>query len=125
MRNPVVSHRSGGNGDIMPTLLAYAAGVELAPDAVPGRNLAAETLAQSPVYFYKLASPEKWGMRDGKWKYIAEMRKDSAELYDLSRDPEEKNNVASQYQELVARYKILCRRWMLEKTADYRKLLTP
>ncbi|HWE51643.1 MAG TPA: sulfatase-like hydrolase/transferase [Bryobacteraceae bacterium] len=119
------SHRLGGNGDVMPTLLDYAAGVQFPPNAVPGRDLMAETLEQPPVYFYKMASPEKWGLRDGKWKYISEMRDDFPELYDLSRDPDERENVASAHPELTARYRVMCRRWMMAKTAEYRRLSTP
>jgi hypothetical protein len=53
------------------------------------------------------------------------MRDDYPELYDLSTDPEEKNDVAAQHPEMVSHYKILCRRWLLAKTADYRRLSTP
>jgi len=121
----VLSHRLAGNGDVMPTLLDYAAGVHLAPNAIPGSDLIAETVEQSPVYIYKMASPEKWGLRDGKWKYISEMRDDFPELYDLSRDPDEMNNVASEHPDMIARYRLLCRRWLLAKTADYRNISTP
>jgi arylsulfatase A-like enzyme len=72
-----------------------------------------------------MASPEKWVLRDGKWKYISEMRDDFPELYDLSRDPDEMNNVASEHPDMIARYRLLCRRWLLAKTADYRNISTP
>ena len=40
---------------------------------------------------------EAFGLREGRWKYIEGPDEGTRELYDLSADPEEQRNVASQY----------------------------
>ena len=44
-------------------------------------------------------------MRDGRWKYIQRMADARDELYDLSADPDEIQNLAGQYPEITARYR--------------------
>ena len=100
----------------MPTLLA-ALGAP-APD-VPGRNLLVVDFDPKIVYFHKLAEPETWGLRDGRWKYIGEIRSGAAQLYDLAADPAEHNNLAPQEAERVARYSALCRSWYLQSDREY------
>jgi arylsulfatase A-like enzyme len=113
---PLVSSRVGKNGDIMATLLAMLG----APAAdIPGRNLLTETFETQVVYFHKLAPPELWGLRDGRWKFIAEIRSNQAELYDLATDPTERNNVAAGHPDKVAAYRDLCQQWYLDSEQDY------
>lgn len=110
------SSRIGSTGDIMPTLLAVVDAP--APD-VPGRNLLTGDFETQIQYFHKLAEPETWGLRDGKWKYIGEIRSGSAQLFDLSTDPTERVNLAKEQPDRVARYAALCRRWYLESDREY------
>lgn len=114
--NPVRSSRIGSTGDIMPTLLALLGAP--APD-VPGRNLLSEDLETRVVYFHKLAEPESWGLRDGPWKYIGDIRSKSASLYDLRSDPYERHNLAGQQPDRVARYAAMCQHWYLESDREY------
>ena len=102
---PVVSHRVGSTGDIMPTLLA-AAGCR--PVNVPGRNLCSEWFTPQPVFFHKNIVPEQWGLRDGNWKFIGGIRIREPELYDLASDPTEQINLAGQEPDRVQRYDALC-----------------
>ena len=44
------------------------------------------------------------GLRDGRWKYIYNVRSGSAELYDLTTDPHETRNLAQEQPQLVADY---------------------
>jgi arylsulfatase A-like enzyme len=104
---PVVSHRVGSTGDIMPTLLA-AAGCR--PVDVPGRNLCSEWFTPQPVFFHKNMVPEQWGLRDGNWKFIGGIRNREQELYDLANDPTEQMNLAGQEPDRVQRYDTLCQR---------------
>jgi arylsulfatase A-like enzyme len=115
-RGPIVSGRIAKNGDIMPTLLALLG--TPAPD-LPGRNLLVDTFQTVPEYFHKLAPPETWGVRDGQWKYIGEIRSDRAELFNLRTDPAERANVAAAHPDLVAQYRAMCLNWYLKSERDY------
>src|SRR6185437_14112053 len=105
------SSRIGSTGNIMPTLLAVLGAP--APD-VPGRNLLTEDFQTQIVYFHKLAEPETWGLRDGVWKYIGEIRTGDSQLFNLSTDPTEQKNLAREQPDRVARYAALCRSWYLQ-----------
>jgi hypothetical protein len=112
----IVSRRIGANADIMPTLLAL---LDFPPVDVPGRNLLTENYETRPVYFHKLATPETWGVRDGRWKYIGEIRSEAAELYDLASDPGETHNLASRFPVKVQTYRDMCQQWFLRSEQDY------
>jgi arylsulfatase A-like enzyme len=116
IKSPLLSHRIGSIGDLMPTLVSLAH----APDPkVPGRNLLADTFRQRPVFFHKGVFPQQWGLRDGRWKFIQEIRSGNAEIYDLESDPFEKNNIAVLNADRVATYQTLCRDWMLRTNQEY------
>jgi lipoteichoic acid synthase len=51
------------------------------------------------------------GLRDGPWKFIHELESGRSKLFDVSLDPEEKMNRASQFPALVSKYKDRLRRW--------------
>jgi arylsulfatase A-like enzyme len=107
------SDRVGMSGDIFPTLAALAslrvqtAGLDLLARGFPARS----------VGFTKLAFPEQWGRRDGRWKFIENIRERQPELYDLSIDPAEKQNVAAAHPDLAARLSAQCERWYLRTDA--------
>jgi len=114
LAEPVTSHRVAGNGSILPTL------TELAGAGAPGRSLLTPAFSIQPVFFPNRAIPEKWGVRDGRWKYIGQIRSESSpELFDLAADPAEQTNVAASHPEQVARYRQLCQDWTLQTNADY------
>ena len=78
--------------------------------AVSGRSLAAllsgDALAEErPIYFYRRhydgamvgrvwAEGEKFGLREGRWKYTRGSESQHEELYDLDADPAERDNLA-------------------------------
>jgi arylsulfatase A-like enzyme len=99
----------GAVSDILPTVASYV----LAKDPkVPGQDLLRETYQPKLAFFHKNALPQKIGMVDGHWKYIADLADDAhAELYDLSKDPLEQKNLAKTLADQVAVYRDLCERW--------------
>ena len=114
--SPITSSRVAGNRDIMPTLLALIG----APAAdVPGRNLLEAAFESRPIFFHKQAAPETWGLRDGRWKFIAEIRTGDAELYDLSADPTEQKNLAAAQPAKVAQYREMCQEWYLQSEREF------
>jgi arylsulfatase A-like enzyme len=113
---PVVSDRLAGNGDIMPTLLAYIGAPE---PSLPSQDLLRNSIPARRIFFFKNALPEKWGLREGQWKYIGEIRSGAAELYDLSVDPAEQRNIAGEHPEMVARFASLCEEWFIRSEAEY------
>ncbi len=117
---PIVSHRLATMGDIMPTLLAFC-GPEV--PGIPGRSLLAKDFAERPVFFQKSAFPEQWGLRDGRWKFIANIRTGAAELFDLAVDPAEKNNLAPANRRLAERYNAMCGDWYLRSDDEFAALL--
>jgi arylsulfatase A-like enzyme len=88
--------------DWMPTLctlVGYSAGKDLKWDGkdvwplICGRT----TNAQPRLMYWK--TPNAYAVRQGNWKLVVGKKKKDAELYDLSADPYEKTDLASQYPE--------------------------
>ena len=91
--------------------------------AARGRSLApllsssVETLDETairPVFFYRRhydgamvglvwAEGEKFGLRDGRWKYIRGNAAQSGELYDLEADPGERDDLSARLPEIARR----------------------
>jgi arylsulfatase A-like enzyme len=113
---PIVSPRVGSISDIMPTLLALTG---QPPADVPGQDLMGRDYTPRLVFFYKNAFPEQWGLRDGQWKYIAEEQGGRAELYDLSFDHDEANNLAQIYPDRVALYDKLAGHWYVQTNHEF------
>ena len=63
------------------------------------------------LYFYADWQRHYLGLRDGQWKYIYTVDRDRHELYDVTRDPLEKHNLASQHKLQVDAYAERARRW--------------
>ena len=95
--------------DVAPTLLDLS-GVPPEEIGGVGRSLAAALRggpalpADHPVYLYRrqflgekrgdlTAQGEKFGVREGRWKYVVGPEEKTSELFDLESDPGEKTNV--------------------------------
>lgn len=116
----VVSPRLGQHGDIMPTIISL---LGLPAPAVPGQDLTASAYRARIAYFHKDARPAQFGLRDGRWKYIAQLDGRQPELYDLTRDPTEQHNVASRQVDRVRMYRELAANWYVWTNYDYARLL--
>jgi len=86
----------GGHVDLAPTI-AELTGLRPAPDW-QGRSLLDESHPPR-AYFYVAQDEFKLGVRENEWKYIFDMRSATDELYDLSRDPDEKHSVSAEQPE--------------------------
>ncbi len=116
----VVSRRIGQHGDAMPTMLSL---VGLASPAVPGQDLTATSYRPRIAYFHKDSHPAQFGLRDGRWKYIAHLDGRQPELYDLSSDSTEQRNVAKRNTERVRTYRDLAADWYVWANYDYARRL--
>lgn len=103
--------------DVLPTL-ADLAGVRGTPHNVDGISVAPVLFGKPgkpdrPMYW---ESPERGGLqqavRMGRWKAVRHGLETPLELYDLSSDPGEKNNIAAAHGDVIARmesYLATCR----------------
>jgi len=101
--------------DFTPTMLDLA-GVEI-PDSLPGKSLVpvlkGETIERPwPVYWQFGRSA---AMRDHDWKIVRNGNKKPWELYDLSQDPTEMNNLASKHPDRVTKMGTQWNKWWQDK----------
>ena len=62
---------------------------------------------------------EKFGLREGRWKYIEGAEEGTRELFDLSNDPGEKQNLADRHPERVAAMAARIREWRSANSRAY------
>ncbi len=72
-----------------------------------GAILGKPTERENPLYWSD--RPNWYTVRDGKWK--AHMRQNNFMLFDLSKDPSESNNLASEFPQLTRKYRQLLEDW--------------
>jgi arylsulfatase A-like enzyme len=119
--------------DLVPSLVGIA-GIRLSPDnGMDGEDLATTLLGlsrnsrSSPIYWRR--PPDRPGtkeenypdlaMRDGKWKFLMEYDGSKPQLYDLSVDISEADNVAGSHLELVEKYTALLHEWNAKMPSDH------
>jgi len=112
--------------DWMPTLCAIA-GIEELPEHLDGEDLSAIWLGgdrqrRKSLFWKASASGSSPAIRDGKWKLHLNRRKDQEhELYDLSVDPSESNNVTEKHPDVVNRLTKKVQAWVAELPDHYEK----
>jgi len=118
--------------DVLPTILDLLRPGSRAGLALPGRSLAAHLRgaetpsADRPVFLYRQRYPRptvvrdvpvvgsQYGVRVGPWKYVEGDRDGRRELYDLSRDPGERRDLAGSEPERAAAMRERLRAWRAE-----------
>lgn len=119
---PTRSTKSAWMGDVMPSLLHLSHAK--AAKRWPGQDLFDPAYQARIRYFHKNVHPEKWGLRDGDWKFIAlKEGPQRAELYDLASDPSEQKNLAAEHPDRVEAYTQLCAQWYERTNRDYTDLM--
>jgi arylsulfatase A-like enzyme len=83
----------GAHIDLGPTILHYLSAP--LPVTWQGRSLL-DPSRPNRAYFYGSADEYLLGVRDDNFKYILNLTRERDELYDLSTDPTEQNNIAHQ-----------------------------
>ncbi len=123
-----VSDHLGYFPDVMPTL-AELAGME-APASTDGISivptLLANELSQSQIVQHKYLyweDPKSVAVRMENWKAIKPTNKEAFELYDLSVDIEEQNDVVGQYPEILEKMKQFAQK--AHSAPHYGKVLDP
>lgn len=110
------SQRVAALDHIYPTIMALARAI---PDS--GDSLLSPSWRTGPRFFQFQNRPGAWGVRDGHWKYLAQPQGEP-QLFDLSVDPLEKNNLAKRYPERLRLYEDHCARWYLERDKEFLSL---
>ena len=93
--------RIGNHTDLVPTILDTI-GLEKPP-----RHQGASLLRDYQphmIYFYGDWQRHYLGLRDGQWKYIYTVDRDRHELFDLTADPRERDNLAAKHPQQVQAY---------------------
>ena len=112
--------------DWMPTLCAIA-GIEKLPEQLDGEDvsdiwLGARRARSKPLYWRVSSRGAAPAMREGKWKlHLGSRRGRETELYDLSVDEAESQNVAEEYPNVVARMTTKLDAWVAELPDQYEK----
>ena len=110
--------------DLMPTLAALA-GIPCEARGIDGENMSSALHGGSaprhrPVhwewFFEVVGSPAFFSpplaVRDGPWKFYCDYAGASAQLYDITKDPEEMNDVSAQHQDVVDRLRDSALAWV-------------
>ena len=112
--------------DWLPTLCAIA-GVDELPQSIDGEDIS-DILCGShrerlKALFWKTsATGSTPAMRDGKWKlHLPRKQRGEPELYDLSIDPSESNNVAAQNPDVVKALSRKVKAWVATLPREYSK----
>ena len=109
--------------DVAPTVLSYF-GLEPIP-AAEGRDLRTPlrpmpVFSETPLNLVEVAF-FAFGVTDGDWRYIWDVRGDTVELYNLRDDPGELHNLADAMPERAAEMRAILARW-LDTTRSVRNM---
>lgn len=114
--------------DWLPTLCAIV-GVKINATEFDGENTSAAWLGKSPhvrtkPLLWKTSSPGSESfIREGQWKLRHPTRKNDGELelYDITADPAESNNLAKQHPDIVKRLSTKVEAWVASLPKEYIK----
>jgi arylsulfatase len=122
-----VQHEIASLLDLLPTF-AHIAGVKLAPDRIiDGKNIwplmTGQADARSPhdaIYHYERNTDRLAAVRVGEWKFHAAHGDEPEQLYNLTSDIGEADNVAADHPQIVARLKHQMERFDADVKANRR-----
>gem|GEM_PF-2201552 len=109
--------------DLYPTILDYL-GIWYQQNLIQGKSLV-PLIKSMPGYSKQMIYSRGHGelfsfsSRFGNYKYIYHAPKVSEELYDISQDLEEKNNLVATHTNLVGYYKMKVLQWILQQWDSY------
>ena len=112
--------------DWMPTLSSIAGNINL-PVQLDGEDISdiwfgGSRARSKPLYWKSSATGSNPAMRERKWKLHLSLRgRNQTELYDLSKDPSESNNVADKNPDLVQALSAKLTQWVSELPQSYQK----
>ncbi|MFK8111866.1 MAG: sulfatase-like hydrolase/transferase [Rubripirellula sp.] len=113
--------------DWMPTLCSIA-GIDDLPEQLDGEDVSdiwrgSNRLRKKPLFWKVSSSGGAPAMREGKWKLHLNGRRSDAEieLYDLSTDPSELENLADTQPTIAKRLKSTLKKWVTELPTTYVK----
>nr|WP_236649137.1 sulfatase-like hydrolase/transferase [Rhodopirellula sp. SM50] len=112
--------------DWLPTLSSIV-GVEELPVQLDGEDmsdiwLGGKRQRTMPLFWKTSSTGSTPAIRDGKWKlHLPRKQRGEPELYDLSIDPSESNNVATEYPEIVKQLSAKVKAWVATLPTEYTK----
>ena len=110
------SAKRGELADYLPTLLSLTG---TGDSGLMGKSLFSDS-PERLHYFHKNINPEQWGLRDGQFKFIAQkIGEQKPQLFDISKDPFEKNNIASKYPNRIEQYRKLVASWFIRMNQSF------
>jgi len=112
--------------DWMPTLSSIAGNINL-PVQLDGEDISdiwfgGSRARSKPLYWKSSATGSNPAMRERNWKLHLSLRgRNQTELYDLSKDPSESNNIADKNPDLVQALSAKLTQWVSELPQSYQK----
>lgn len=93
----------GSHVDLAPTLLDLLG--ESAPAEWRGTSLFAPDHPPRAYFFAAARGQYLLGLREARWKYIIDARREAEELYDLNKDPTEQVNIVTDHPKRAMRFR--------------------
>ena len=112
--------------DWLPTLCSLA-GVDELPNPIDGEDISdiwfgTDRERLKPLFSKTSSTGSTPAMRDGKWKlHLPRKQRGEPELYNLSIDPSESNNIAAQHLDVVKSLSKKIKTWAASLPIDYAK----
>jgi len=119
-KKPIIFNGITRHIDILPTvldILKIKANNEIEGDSMLSPRK--EKLALLHTYW----KDDFMGIRDGKWKYITNMKTEKEELYNLNNDPHETKNISKNHQNICLKFKNKIFNSRLHKKEFYKRKL--
>jgi arylsulfatase A-like enzyme len=113
---PVRNERMGFHADLLPTLLDVL-DINRGLD-IDGQSLVSKNFEERMIF---CCSRRGLSVRDGDFKFVTLKSGGRPELYDLSKDPDEQNDISSSNREKTAAYEKAVRNWRVSVLAAYRE----